>query len=178
MCAICTQLWSAGTPPSAHLSGELRASHPPSGGLLRQGECPAERHDFPFLLLLSKHAWAPYSVAVVGLILQATGFYLTCAREDLQPHTSKQVKGQGWHWHGCWVPVAEQGSCFQQLHMQHLTPKQRGARVGTIPCSCKHGTIPCSSPACLRGRISFSASGKASQLLKSLICDDKEGTED
>lgn len=57
MCAICTQLWSAGTPPSAHLSGVLRATRSPSGGLLTQGQCPAERRDFPFLLLLllSKH---------------------------------------------------------------------------------------------------------------------------
>lgn len=83
-------------PPSAHLSGVLRASHSPSGGLLRQGQCPAERHDFPFLLLLlSKQGWAPYSVAVVGLILQATWFYLMGASEDLQPHTSKWGKGQG-----------------------------------------------------------------------------------
>lgn len=108
MCAICTQLWSAGTPPSAHLSGVLRASRLPSGGLLRQGECPAERHDFPFLLLLlSRHGWAPYSVAMVGLILQAMGFYLTCASEDeyLHPHASRQGRdrddtcvGVGYQW--------------------------------------------------------------------------------
>lgn len=72
--------------------------------------------------------------------------------------------------------MAEQDSCFQQLYIQHLTASQKSMGPGSAVC--KHGTIPCSLPACLRGRISFSASGKASQLLKSLICDDKEGTED
>lgn len=71
---------------------------------------------------------------------------------------------------------AEQGSCLQQLHIQHLTLTPRS--VGPGSAVCKHGTIPCSSPVCLWGHISFRASGKASQLLKSLISDDKEGTED
>lgn len=73
-----------------------------------------------------------------------------------------------------WV-LGTSGSCFQQLPIQHLTLTQRS--VGPGWAVSKHSTSPCSSPARLQGRISFSASGKASQLLKSLICDDKEGTE-
>lgn len=77
MCAICTQLRSAGTPLSAHLPGMLRASRSPSGGLLRRGGRPAERHGFPFLLL-SGHGWAPYGVAVVGLIQCKHWVFLSC----------------------------------------------------------------------------------------------------
>lgn len=72
--------------------------------------------------------------------------------------------------------MAEWGFCFQRLCIQHLTPSQRSTGLGLAVY--KHGTLSCSLPACLQGGIGFSASEKASQLLKSLICDDKEGTED
>lgn len=105
MCAICTQLRSAGTPLSAHLPGTLHASRSPLGGLPRRGGCLAERHGFSFLLTTC--GWDPDSVAVVGLILQALEFYLTCASEDgyLQPCASKQggeedttCMGAGYQW--------------------------------------------------------------------------------
>lgn len=131
--------------------------------------CPTEKHGCPFLLLLlSRQGQAPYGVAVVGLILQALGFHLTRASEDgyLQPRTSKQggegdnTCGGAGNW---WLSGAPAAKPF---------PRSAG------PAACKRSTLPCSSPARLRGGIGFSASEKASQLLKSLIHDDKEGTED
>lgn len=159
MCAICTQLRSAGIPLSAHLPCTLRASHSPWGGLPRWGRCPAW---LPLLLLLTRYGWAPFP--------QALGFYPMHAREDghLQSHASKQGRegddtcmGAGYRWlSGATHPA--------------LNPFPKGPELAVR----KHCALPCSSPSCLQGGISFSASGKASQLLKGLIRDDKEGTED